>query len=227
LYDMEARRVVSRSQGHEDDVNTVCFADDSNQVYLSGSDDCTIKVWDRRCANTSGGGKKMVQGGEGAEIQPQGVLQGHTEGLTYVSPKGDGRYLISNGKDQKLKLWDIRRMGDNASHLSKKGKKVPRFTWDYRSLATFTGHKVLQTLIRCRWSPAETTGQRYVFSGSQCGSLFVYDVLTGEQAAVLKFHRSVLRDCDWHPHQPMLASVGWDGNVVRWQNLPDGQDKNK
>jgi len=76
LYDMEARRVVSRSQGHEDDVNTVCFADDSNQVYLSGSDDCTIKVWDRRCANTSGEGRKWCKGGRVLRSSRRGFCKG-------------------------------------------------------------------------------------------------------------------------------------------------------
>ena len=124
-----------------------------------------------------------------------------------------------------------------------KKHRTPRFFWDYRwqpypgnpnkvkhpndrSIATFTGHRVLQTLIRCRWSPAETTGQRYVFSGSQCGGLFVWDVITGQQVAVYRHHRSVVRDCDWHPHRPMLATVGWDGNVVQWQDLA-GEDEEK
>ena len=38
------------------------------------------------------------------------MLVGHTEGITYVSSKGDGRYVISNGKDQAIRLWDLRRM---------------------------------------------------------------------------------------------------------------------
>jgi len=46
----------------------------------------------------------------GTAQKPSGVLVGHTEGITYVSPKGDGRYIISNGKDQALRLWDLRRM---------------------------------------------------------------------------------------------------------------------
>jgi WD40 repeat protein len=46
----------------------------------------------------------------GSSPHPAGVLVGHTEGLTYVASKGDGRYVISNGKDQTLKLWDLRKM---------------------------------------------------------------------------------------------------------------------
>ena len=87
------------------------------------------------------------------------------------------------------------------------------------SVMSFIGHKVLNTLIRVNWSPMETTGQRYVFSGSACGAVYVYDVLTGEVAAKLKYHNAVVRDCDWHPSQPVLASVGWDGYVARWANF--------
>ena len=81
-------------EGHEDHVNAVCFADtDSPHILFSGSDDTTIKVWDRR---------SMASGREA------GVFTGHLEGLTYVDSKGDGRYVLSNGKDQTMKLWDIR-----------------------------------------------------------------------------------------------------------------------
>jgi WD repeat-containing protein 23 len=39
---------------------------------------------------------------------------GHLEGITFVDSRGDGRYFISNGKDQTTKLWDIRKMSSNA-----------------------------------------------------------------------------------------------------------------
>lgn len=66
-----------------------------------------MKVWDRRC-DTRGEGLSRAQG----------ILPGHTEGLTYMSPKGDGWYFISNGKDQKCKLWDIRAMYTSGTQVS-------------------------------------------------------------------------------------------------------------
>lgn len=48
------------------------------------------------------------------------------------------------------------------------------------SVCTFTGFECLQTNIRAYFSPLETTGQRYVYTGSSDGSLFIYDILTGE-----------------------------------------------
>jgi WD repeat-containing protein 23 len=96
VYDVEMRKITLRLLGHQDDINAVCFADPlSTNVLFSGSDDSFVKVWDRR----------SMAGGREA-----GCLVGHMEGITFVSSKGDGRYVISNGKDQVLKLWDIRKM---------------------------------------------------------------------------------------------------------------------
>lgn len=35
------------------------------------------------------------------------------------------------------------------------------------SVMTYRGHIVIKTLVRCRFSPVETTGQRYIYTG--CG----------------------------------------------------------
>lgn len=69
----------------------------------------------------------------GATRKPTGVLMGHTEGITYVSAKGDGRYVISNGKDQALRLWDLRKMRTSAEQEADGGNfyGIPNF--DYRS----------------------------------------------------------------------------------------------
>lgn len=35
------------------------------------------------------------------------------------------------------------------------------------SIMTYKGHVVIKTLVRCRFSPIETTGQRFIYTG--CG----------------------------------------------------------
>ncbi|KAJ8619585.1 hypothetical protein MRB53_028114, partial [Persea americana] len=166
------------------DVNTVSFADETGHVIYSGSDDGLCKVWDRRCLNAGG--------------RPSGVLTGHLEGITFLDSRGDGRYFISNGKDQTTKLWDIRKMSSNANWSW-------RSEWDYRwneypdylrdlkhphdqSLATYRGHSVLRTLIRCYFSPAYSTGQKYIYTGSHDNNVYIYDVVTGAQVAKLEYH---------------------------------------
>lgn len=69
----------------------------------------------------------------GSSQKPSGVLVGHTEGITYVSAKGDGRYVISNGKDQSMRLWDLRNMCSSEDFDSEVGQN--RYSirhFDYR-----------------------------------------------------------------------------------------------
>lgn len=94
IYDITAGRPVLRLRGHTNEVNAVCYGDESSpHIIYSGSDDCTVKIWDRRSIS---------------DKRPVGVFTGHTEGITSIASKGDGRYVLSNGKDQQMKLWDLR-----------------------------------------------------------------------------------------------------------------------
>jgi WD repeat-containing protein 23 len=97
VYDVERKRRVEKFAAHDDDINSVAFADMSfrSNILLSGSDDRFIKVWDRR-EPTSDDGLRS----------PSGVLAGHMEGITCVNSRGDGVYAVSNGKDQCAKVSD-------------------------------------------------------------------------------------------------------------------------
>ncbi|KAI8823494.1 WD repeat protein [Fimicolochytrium jonesii] len=246
VYDIETRTVLHQIRGHASDVNAVCYADpNSSHVLYSASDDSHVKIWDRRSL--------------GRNAQPAGVFIGHTEGITYVASKGDGRYALSNGKDQHMKLWDLRRMKEpnqvknditmHPGYYSEEG-------FDYRlmpypgdssfrhpqdcSIQTYTGHSVLKTLIRCHFSPAHSTGQRYVYTGSTDGKIRIFSlegelVRTLDTGAVLSSTdfrnvnltdgpgyydflrpnrsnmRSVIRDVSWHPTLPYMISTAWCG----------------
>ncbi|KAG2619343.1 LEC14B protein-like isoform X1 [Panicum virgatum] len=218
VYDLHANKLTLRLPAHTSDVNTVAFADESGHLIYSGSDDTLCKVWDRRCLSTG---------------QAAGVLTGHLHGITHIDSHGDGRSFISNGKDQAIKLWDIRKMMSNADSCA---DGAP--TWDYRysrypkhhqqlkhphdqSLATYRGHSVLRTLIRCYFSPAYSTGQKYIYTGSYDSNVYIYDVVSGSQVAKLNGHQMAIRDCSWHPIEPTLVSSSWDGRVAKWTSARD------
>lgn len=42
---------------------------------------------------------------------------------------------------------------------------------DDTSIMTYRGHRVKKTLIRAKFSPMETTGQRYIYTGCGTGRL--------------------------------------------------------
>ncbi|PSR85171.1 LEC14B like [Actinidia chinensis var. chinensis] len=224
VYDLQENRLALRIPSHKSHVNAVCFADESCNVIYSGSDDTLCKVWDRRCFVTKG--------------EAAGVLNGHLEGITFIDSRGDGRYFISNGKDQAIKLWDIRKMSSNITG------SIPvqyrNYDWDYRlmeyptharnlvhpndqSLATYKGHSVLRTLIRCYFSPVYSTGQKYIYTGSSDNSVYIYDLVSGTQVAKLDYHEDPVRDCSWHPFYPILVSSSWDCTIAQWEFPGSGQ----
>ena len=236
VYDIESRQVLHHIDGHEDDVNAVCFADKASpHILYSGSDDTTIRVWDRRSMG---------------DRREAGAFVGHIEGLTYIDSKGDGRYILSNAKDQSMKLWDLRMvMSTNRFHEIGRSRFAHSSGFDYRtsaydvddweihphdnSLVTFRGHKVLRTLIRCHFSPPNSTNSRYVYSGSADGKVYIYNMdatiagkvdvkkaTTGtrqvDRRTRLYFNETggwgtCVRDASWHPSAPVLVASAWNG----------------
>lgn len=59
----------------------------------------------------------------------------HPLGIRHVKPRlalqGDARYLISNSKDQSIKLWDIRKFSPKEG-LAASRLAVTQQNWDYR-----------------------------------------------------------------------------------------------
>ncbi|KAK7058553.1 hypothetical protein VNI00_002189 [Paramarasmius palmivorus] len=214
VYDLLANRRSVKIEAHDDDVNSCCWADTSSgNVLVSASDDSFLKVWDRR---SLAGSRK-----------PSGVLVGHTEGITYVSAKGDGRYVLSNGKDQSMRLWDLRKMR-NSDEVDPHNRYGVR-GFDYRyptryqpkhqahpqdcSVMTYRGHQVLMTLIRCHFSPAETTGAQYLYSGSSDG----------------RVHQPVLMSAAWESSRDgcTLARHDWKGLQKMSHSLEDWNEKQR
>ncbi|XP_041376385.1 DDB1- and CUL4-associated factor 11-like [Gigantopelta aegis] len=220
VFDRESNQRTLRIECHDDDVNAVSFADDSSQILFSGGDDGLVKVWDRRTLQES-------------NPVPVGVMAGHHDGVTFIDSKRDARYLVSNSKDQTIKLWDVRVFSTKDAVEATK-KAVSNQRWDYRwqqvprkmsrkskmsgdtSVMTYKGHCVLHTLVRCRFSPQFTTGQRYIYSGCATGCVVIYDLLSGKIVKKLEGHQACVRDVSWHPFDNSLMSTSWDGTIGRW-----------
>lgn len=217
-YDLVGNRRVLMVPVAEHDVNAVGFLDETSNIFFSGTDNGIIKVWDRRCLNED-------------SPEPAGVLVGHYDGITYIDSRNDGRYIISNSKDQSIKLWDLR-VFSPADAENKVKDHLSYGNWDYRwdevpkrfynptkslegdtSVMTYRGHRVQKSLIRAKFSPAATTGQRYIYTGCGTGRLIIYDALTGKIVQAIESHRDTVRDVAWHPHRPEVLTCSWDFNV--------------
>ncbi|CAI8014252.1 DDB1- and CUL4-associated factor 11 [Geodia barretti] len=226
IYNREICDRTLKIDAHQDDADAVALDDQSSHIIFSAGDDGLCKVWDRRCLSE-------------ANPRPVGTLAGHKDGITFIDTKGDGRHLITNSKDQTIKLWDIRQFSQRDGIAATLGE-VQRQSWDYRwqdvpkrvmrdalvklpgdsSVMTYAGHLVKHTLLRARFSPPATTGQRYIYTACAKGRVVVYDTLTGEVVQTLmtdNYNCVCVRDVSWSPSQPgELVSSSWDGLLQLW-----------
>jgi len=226
VFDIEQNKVKHSIKAHENDINSICYVDKQNSsIFISGSDDARCKIWDTRILKNN---------------EPVGIFHGHISGITCVTSKEDSRYFISNSKDQSIKLWDLRK-SVTEDH------KIKTMRYDYRygkptksfinsikektkdnldqSVMTFEGHSVAGTLIRCHFSPLHGTGQRFIYSGSYDGKVYIYDTVTGDNIACLilpcnpETSGQVVRDCAWHPYTQSLITTSFDGEFHKWEYM--------
>ena len=238
LLDIERKQRLLCLPGHDDDINSVCFADQSGNLFLTASDDTTIRLWDLRTLSSAfpdSGPSTLPSRSHSRHHAAVGSFCGHEQGITHVESAGDGRLFCSNGKDQSIRLWDSRRTATAAQAASI--GQTQRGAFDYRwesysqsssnsaavdcSVAAYRGHRVFETLIRCHFSPA-ATGRRFIYTGSHAreggwGEVVVYDTLTGEIVRRLRGHRGIVRDCSWHPTEALMLTASWDQSVGRWE----------
>ncbi|KIJ08436.1 hypothetical protein PAXINDRAFT_88850 [Paxillus involutus ATCC 200175] len=73
-------------EGHEADVNCVCFYPDENKL-VSGSDDGTLRIWDRETGAVE-------------------VLSGHTRAVLDVDVSRDGQMVVSGSADKTVQIWN-------------------------------------------------------------------------------------------------------------------------
>lgn len=131
-----------------------------------------------------------------------------------------------------------RRRVNNEEHFDYRWGAYDPDDWyqdpDDNSVVTFRGHKVLRTLIRCHFSPPASTNSRYVYSGSEDGKVYIYNMdatLAGtidvygatRNTRPRALHhewadvddgapwRTCVRDASWHPNAPMIVASAWNG----------------
>ncbi|KAH8261416.1 hypothetical protein KR044_008604 [Drosophila immigrans] len=204
------------------DVNAVSFVNNMDpNMIIAGCDDGLLKVYDLRTSFRARNLSKSVIS-----------FIGHYDGVTYIDSRNDGYHVLSNSKDQSIKIWDMRQPSSTRNRPSSRSYQNAKAKWDYRwdrvprefynphkalegdsSIMTYRGHRVSKTLLRAKFSPAEQTGQRFIYTGCATGRIIIYDVLTGKIREAIEGHRNVIRDLDWHPVRSEIVSSSWDTHV--------------
>lgn len=210
---MELYRVVS---GHQGWVRCLAF-DPSNEFFVSGSNDRTIRVWDL------------------ASGQLRLTLTGHLEAISALAISDRSPYMFSCALDKQVKCWDLesnRVIRHYHGHLSAVhslalhpkldimatgGRDSTCRVWDIR---TQTQAMALSTGDTCQSIIMQGSDPQLI-TGDAAGSIKLWDLRTGKSLATINMHRKGVRALAMHPTEYTFASGAAD-NIKKWA-LPRGE----
>lgn len=124
ICDRETRHVnaIRTQSSFAVDINAVSYVSDQDpNLIVSGCNNGIVKLWDLRCST----GYDYHR-----TAKASSVFLGHFDGVTYIDPRNDGHYVLTNAKDQSIKIWDLRQ--PTPTSKVKKHINAPLIEWDYR-----------------------------------------------------------------------------------------------
>ncbi|GFR43186.1 hypothetical protein Agub_g4178 [Astrephomene gubernaculifera] len=224
-WDTETGQQIKKLGEHTGIVNSCCPLRRGAKMFVTGSDDNTVKLWDMRV-------KKSVQ-----------TLRGSFP-VCAVAFADAGDQVFSGGLDNTIKLWDLRtqggssgeaaepvlllkghsdsvtglRLSPDGTHLLSNAMDNTLREWDVRPYAppnrctkVFTGHihSFEKGLLRCDYSPDASQ----VTCGSADRMVYVWDSSSRKVLYKLPGHTGSVNEVVFHPKDPIIASASSDKTI--------------
>jgi WD40 repeat protein len=185
----------------------------NGQVLASGSQDCTIKVWNA------------------ATGKLQRTLMGHKGTIRALAMSADGRILASGSGDNTVKLWNlstgklIRTFSGHSSPvwsvaIAKDGKTLISASEDgnvniwnlYTGVAKTITSAHRSTIFSIALSPDRQT----FATGSKDKTIKLWQLSTGKLIRTINGHTNAVRTIVYSPDGQQLASGSWDTTIQIW-----------
>lgn len=215
IWDLNTCQRVKKYKTHKNFINCI---DTSRQfdkgLICSGSDDNTVKLWDRRkkaeALNLESKAQilsiafnetcdQIISGGidnniKVWDIRKNGILyemKGHTDSVTGLSLSPDGCYVGSNSMDNTIRIWDIR------PYSAK--ERCQKILYGHT-------HSFEKNLMRVAWSPDGSM----ISAGSADKFHYIWETDNSNIAYKLPGHLGSINDVAFHPKEPIIVSASSD-----------------
>ena len=204
--------------GHLGWVRSIAF-DASNEWFVTGSADRTIKIWDlAKCCAGAEGGLKLT-------------LTGHINAIRGLAVSPRHPYLFSAGEDKMVKCWDLeynKVIRHYHGHLSAvfslslhpildvlvtAGRDSVARVWDIRTknqIHVLGGHSgAISSVVTNAADPQ-------VITASHDSTIKLWDLAAGKSMVTLTQHKKAVRDIFVNPREFSFVSASAD-NIKKWQ----------
>lgn len=218
IWETDNNRSKHTLTGHSKKIQTGDFTTDSSKV-VTGSHDRTLKVWEVQggnclktilCQSTCNDlsiskGTDLVCSAHfdnalkfwdiRAGKQVDVIKEAHQQQITSVFFSNDGNYVLSNGRDNCLKLFDIRK---------------------FVNLSTFT-HNDYKNMLNFNKACMSPCGQ-YACGGSYNGNIFIWNIKLNKLETQLKEgHTGPITSVYWTSEGASILSSSQDKSFCVWQ----------
>ncbi|KAG9413826.1 WD domain protein [Aphanomyces cochlioides] len=225
-WDVEQECTVATLRGHSNVVFSVNFNPQGTLIASSSFDD-SVRLWDFRTGRIAR------------------MIPAHSDPVTAASFNRDGTLLVSSSYDGLCRIWDVASgqclntltLSNELSADSIVPVSFAKFTpngkfvlvstldgklrlWDYvrsRVLKTYSGHV---NSSFCIFSAFSVVGDKpQIVSGSEDGTVVLWDVQTQEQVQVIQAHSDAVLAVATNPKRSLLATgaLEKDKTIKVWQ----------
>lgn len=195
-------------EGHSKPITSIIITSD-NRFIVSGSKDCTIRVW--------------------ANYQQKFVFQGHTSEVNSLAITSDDKFIVSGSSDNTVLVWNLQEMGLEAVFLG--------HTSEVRSVAITGEDKFVVsgsadgTLIIWNIYKREkeftlyghescinsvAANSRFIVTGSSDTTVRVWSFAFKHQVALFKANTNAVNCVAISKNSSLVVSGSTDGTILVW-----------
>ncbi|KAF7196057.1 DNA excision repair protein ckn1 [Pseudocercospora fuligena] len=221
LIDLKSGSATHSLSGHAGSTLSVAWHPRDEHILASGATDGVVRLWDVRRSASSLGVLDMEDSigipgydgrGTGARRREKG--RSHNGAVNGLSWTEDGKYLLSNGQDERMRVWDMRTGANTLVNFGPGLKNSTITAWNPLIAPSHLSPAGKEAVFYP--NPKEILGFD-LHTGNMESRLRVRGLPGSQNDATSKNPKTRATSLAWRAHQVEIYSAHGDGTIRCWR----------